>query len=1181
MVISPRNRAVRLCSFIFLLLAGWAAPQAALAQADASAAKKEEQTKAIEAVEQRIKELRTQYAAKPDEKLKAELLTEYQKRTTHYIKEAAEQESARRRMDREGARAPAELQRIEQELRTLAEAPPVALPADVKVSELDSLLEQRRKELDDARGQKDRLAAALKALEARRSKVDEELRIGQERLERSKTSAKTASQASASSDAGASPKPAAQDEPQDLVDARKASWDAWRLALTNSVAMLASEKQSYATTKEVLEQRLKLADAQIRRAEQVLKLTTEQVTQRRREAAEGQARSASADLERESHPLLKELAQENADLAHRRLEVIALAQQAAGDLEQRSTELRSLQEMKERTEKMVETVGLTSAVGMLLRNQRARLPSADFYRQSLRDRQERIRQTQYEQLLIEDERRDLERHWDGRLAAKQAAVVQTAGVADDDAAAVLRQHTAELLTAHRALVEPLAKDIARYFKHLVELDVEEQKLIDQSQQFAGYIDERILWVRSAERIELKDAAAASSAGQWLLGPAAWREVGRSLVAHLVEEPAAVVFLAVGVFLPWLAIQRRLRNRVAELGKIAAPRTAQQFRPTAEAVLHTLLLAAFVPALLWFFAWQLDSSPLGTQLTAAVAGGLRTVAQLLFPLACLRQMCRPQGLAEAHLNWAPGIVTLLAVRLGRLVWIGMPLVYVAAAMHSQDNEGWHAALGRSAFILLLIVFAKFLHGLLRPGGAIVRELAGGKADSLVFRSRHVTFALGVVGPLGNAGLAAMGYYYSAWQLAACCVATLYLGVGLIIVSGLVRRWVTLSHRRLAMEQRRKALREQMIAASDAGAAASAAGIVTELPPELDLAVVSDQTRRLLNVAILALAACGAWFIWGEVLPALNVLDHVTLWMTTDDTQSRAVTLSDLLLCVLTLAITGAAARNVPGLLQITVLQRLPIDSAMRYALDNVSRYLIVVAGVAIGLSTIGVGWARVQWLIAAVSVGLGFGLQEIFANFVSGLIVLFEQPIRVGDIVTIGDTTGVVSKIRIRATTITNWDRQELIVPNKDLITGKLLNWTLSDSVNRVVVNVGIAYGSDTHRASSLMLDIARRHPGVLREPPPRVTFEAFGDSTLNFALRAYLDHLDNRLDVVHDLHMAINDEFAKAGIEIAFPQRDIHIRSVVLPQQVAQTSDAQPPATGPQGVFGAMTSAVPPVKKAG
>ncbi len=143
----------------------------------------------------------------------------------------------------------------------------------------------------------------------------------------------------------------------------------------------------------------------------------------------------------------------------------------------------------------------------------------------------------------------------------------------------------------------------------------------------------------------------------------------------------------------------------------------------------------------------------------------------------------------------------------------------------------------------------------------------------------------------------------------------------------------------------------------------------------------------------------------------------------------------------------------------------------------------------------------------MGVGLGFGLQEIFANFVSGIILLFERPIRIGDIITLGDKTGVVNRIRIRATTIVDSDRKEYVVPNKDLVTERLLNWTLSDQVNRVVVNVGVAYGVDTSHACEILRQVALDHPVVLKDPQPTATFEGFGDSTLNLVLRCYLPNL--------------------------------------------------------------------------
>jgi potassium efflux system protein len=180
-------------------------------------------------------------------------------------------------------------------------------------------------------------------------------------------------------------------------------------------------------------------------------------------------------------------------------------------------------------------------------------------------------------------------------------------------------------------------------------------------------------------------------------------------------------------------------------------------------------------------------------------------------------------------------------------------------------------------------------------------------------------------------------------------------------------------------------------------------------------------------------------------------------------------------------------------------------------------------------------------VAALSVGLGFGLQEVVANFISGIIILFERPFRVGDVVTIGDTSGRVSRVQIRATTIVDWNRKELIVPNKEFITGKLINWSLSDKLFRVRVPVGIAYGADTDTAEKLLLKAARLNPLVVREPEPTAFFIGFGDNALNFEVRVFVNGIDNWYPMLHRLNRAIDREFRKAGISIAFPQRDVHL----------------------------------------
>jgi potassium efflux system protein len=215
-----------------------------------------------------------------------------------------------------------------------------------------------------------------------------------------------------------------------------------------------------------------------------------------------------------------------------------------------------------------------------------------------------------------------------------------------------------------------------------------------------------------------------------------------------------------------------------------------------------------------------------------------------------------------------------------------------------------------------------------------------------------------------------------------------------------------------------------------------------------------------------------------------------------------------------------------------------------------------------LSTLGVSWDKLQWLVAALSVGLGFGLQEIFANFISGLIILFERPVRIGDVVTIGNLSGTVSKIRIRATTITDFDRKEIIVPNKTFVTDQLVNWSLNDTITRITLTIGVAYGSDLELVHKLLLQAAQDNPRVLRDPIPLVFFLTFGDSTLNHELRVHVRELGDRNAATDEINRAIDRMFREHGIEIAFRQLDIYVKNLTGQEVQLSPTKAQlePPA---------------------
>jgi len=197
----------------------------------------------------------------------------------------------------------------------------------------------------------------------------------------------------------------------------------------------------------------------------------------------------------------------------------------------------------------------------------------------------------------------------------------------------------------------------------------------------------------------------------------------------------------------------------------------------------------------------------------------------------------------------------------------------------------------------------------------------------------------------------------------------------------------------------------------------------------------------------------------------------------------------------------------------------------------------------------------------MGVGLGFGLQEIFANVVSGLILLLERPIRVGDLVTIGNVMGNVTHISFRATTVMAFDNEEIVVPNKELITGQVTNWTLGSPVTRINIPIGVAYGTDVDKVSEILLELANKDPEVLKIPAPAALFLAHGESSLDFELRVFLGNAGVRLSTRDRLNREVNKALARHGIEIPFPQRDVTIRSVNWPGAPVPANDQPQPET--------------------
>jgi potassium efflux system protein len=697
----------------------------------------------------------------------------------------------------------------------------------------------------------------------------------------------------------------------------------------------------------------------------------------------------------------------------------------------------------------------------------------------------------------------------------------------------------DTLKARKKILSTMSIDIDRCLVDiLIPFGVSLSQASHIIDQYQNLIDTNLLWVRSDKPVRLSDISRLYTITKRFESQPVG-SIAKSFWGNVTARP----FLALAFLLATVAMALCYRvfiRRITAISSSINGSNAMRLWPTLQAVCFTVCAALPVWLALSAMAWFLGRYAEPESTEASISNGLWVAGLVFLPLEILRQLIRPHGVATAHFGWPELVIKPLGQAVRRIGWVGLTLVFLATFLLLERYVHREiSALARIVFAILMLFIAGTLWRLLDTKSGVVAGLRATQPDSLIAKLEWIWRPFIIAIPVILAGLSLSGYAYAAGQLTVSLYQTIWLVVATAVLQGIAERWLLVSKRRIALRQ----LKEQVAIKEQAEASGAAADLLDV--NQMKLSAIDEQTHRLINASVLLVLFSGLLWIWSPVLPALSFLESIVLWqeLTPDGTISSTVTLSNVLVALPTLLITFVLVRNTPGLLEALILQRLPLDNAARYALNTLISYVFAFCGVIVVAGTLGLRWSSVQWLAAGLSVGLGFGLQEVVANFVCGLIVLFEQPIRVGDVVTIDTVTGVVSRIRMRATTVTTYDRQEYVIPNKDLITGRVINWTLSDSVNRSLVRVGVAYGTDTRRVGEILREICRNTPHILKEPGPIVTFDEFGDSTLNFAVRFYLATLDNRFATVNELHNAIAERFAEENIEIAFPQMDVHMKS--------------------------------------
>ena len=847
---------------------------------------------------------------------------------------------------------------------------------------------------------------------------------------------------------------------------------------------------------------------------------------------QGEAAQARAEAElvragtQGKHHLVQQLADANTQLTEafsdRGGEIEGIHQQDAAtkkQAEQLEADLKTI-------ERKLEILGMTTAVGEILREQGAQLPSPRETKKSIASVTSSIRDSSLRQINLGEERR--------QLRDTKRFVADLTAAEPPEIVAEITADMQELARIRRDLVGQ-ARDLENtYSAALGDLEFTLHRHEEAVDHYRDFISERLLWMPSRETFSMSEEGVFSGQLLEMFAPSRWVAVLKVLPAELWSQPLTLVLLLFVLGLVY--VTPRLVKQLEATGQHVGYLRKDQFSNTLQALGISVLLSVKWPLLMLLVAWLFELQESDSELATALFVAFGRSALYFWGLEFQRLVLLPNGLVAAHFRWPARRTANQYRRVVRLEQTFVPAAFLVVLSMNLYPREVGGPMGALAVIAVLFSISHFFRKMPHfVQGKMDMVFVERQPERTAFMGTLIRFLLIWV-PLAAIVAVFLGYTYTAIEFALLLIKTVILYTVLLLLHELGLRWLRVTRRHMLMK-----VREEQAQARGEDAEASIEEEILENDPEL----LSDEGTKLLNAMVVIGGVLGVVLIWAEVFPALAVLESVELWQQTGVIDGREaivpVTLADLLSATGLGFLGWIALRRIPSLLEILLRQRVHVSAASAYAATRVFQYSATTILVIMVLSTLGGSWSQIQWAVAALSVGIGFGLQEIVANFISGLIILFEQPIRVGDTVTVGQVSGKVTKIRIRATTIRDWDRRELLVPNKEFVTGQLLNWSLSDPVTRCHVEVGVAYGTDVTKAMGIVRQAAREHPLVLSDPEPLITFDEFGDNSLLITIRFFLEELDKRLSTASEVRVMINERFNELGIVVAFPQRDVHL----------------------------------------
>ena len=853
--------------------------------------------------------------------------------------------------------------------------------------------------------------------------------------------------------------------------------------------------------------------------------------------------------ERESiskHPVLQKIIQSNIQWTRDLQTAVRSINQYEHEIDKIEVYKKEVEDNYRNAEKKIKLAGLSPILGRVLREQRRNLTrNKQLYQFSLdiNDETGLISLAQYQielrQKQLNNRQAEIEQYLQLVLQGDEVVLAS-------DEIEQIRQDLLILLNNQKQVLDKLTNIYLKDLRVLGDYEYARQQLLTQINQYEAYLDERLLWVPSSSIIDLNYPLDVYQSVLWFSSPARWLQLGHDLLITIKSKLFISLFsLIFLVFL--LYINPYIRKQISVIReKVGKPYTDKIFY-TFQALLFNIILILPIPLILFYISWVLSLFPFEDEFSRSIGVGFHYTAVVILILQFFSHILEIQGIAELHFRWQKKTVCLVRRQLVWMQFLIIPSIFIinmTSAIHVAEHSD---SLGRLALIVFMSVLLVFAVKVFQPEKGILDNYFKANTDLWWAKLRYLWLFVFISISVIIVGFSIMGYYISALELQQKIIITLRMIFIAMIVHSIIIRWLGLTRRELALKNSRQMGKIDELNAQLSDKSNTDTIVVTD-EELLDISKINEQTEKIVIVLISTLLLVSFWLIWQNILPAFSFIDNIVLWqhivIINGQETIQAITLTNLFFAGLYIFLISIATINFPGVMEVLVFRNLEIAAGSRYAINQLAKYSLITIGFISVANELGGSWGQVQWLVAALTVGLGFGLQEIFANMVSGIILLFERPIRVGDTVTVDNITGRVTRIQMRATTIIDWNNKELIVPNKTFITSQLVNWTLTDPVTRIVIPLGISYGSDIDLAYRTISETVSSTPLVLKDPQPSIYFIGFGDSSLDFTIRVYVNELSDRMPVTHDIHVRLIAALRKQNIEIPFPQQDIHVRSL-------------------------------------